>query len=79
MWTPEKIVESFPITLESCRKLLKSKWAPKTMDQLAEHDRKAMENWRLLSKYNQIEPGKFIFDATKWEGILSSSCLSSPD
>ena len=60
MWTHEKIVESFPITLESCRKLLKSKWAPRTLEELAEHDEKVIENWKLLVKHNKIKQGSYF-------------------
>ncbi|CAF0752606.1 unnamed protein product [Brachionus calyciflorus] len=49
-WTPERISESFPITLQSCKKLLKSKWTPKTLDELERHDEKVMENWKSLEK-----------------------------
>lgn len=51
-WTVNKIVECFPITEEACRKLLKSKWAPHSLEQLARHDDRVMENWKMLSKMN---------------------------
>ncbi|RMZ94524.1 neugrin -like protein, partial [Brachionus plicatilis] len=49
-WTPERISESFPITLISCKKLLKSKWAPKTLDELERHDEKVIQNWKMLKQ-----------------------------
>jgi hypothetical protein len=58
IWTPEKIAQSFPITVESCRKLLKSRWAPRTLDELVLHDERAMENWKTLAKVTQTDPGE---------------------
>ena len=55
-WTVEKIVESYPITTESCRKLLRSRWAPKTLDDLARHDEKVIENWKKLTSEEKTEP-----------------------
>ena len=50
-WTVEKIVESFPITLESCKKLLfRSRWAPETLDALIRHDNKVIRNWKILAE-----------------------------
>ena len=57
VWTPERIADSFPITLESCKKLLRSKWTPKTLDQLIEHDEKVMKNWKSLANMENIESG----------------------
>ena len=52
----ERIVASFPITEESCRKLLRSKWSPKTLDDLLRHDQRVIENWKRLSDMAQTEP-----------------------
>jgi hypothetical protein len=43
----------FPINENSCKKLLRSSWAPKTIDELIEHDRKVIENWKVLAKMNE--------------------------
>ena len=59
-WTVVKICESFPITLESCKKLLKSKWVPKTLDDLAKHDEKVIENWKKLTAIENTEPSNFL-------------------
>lgn len=55
-WTVEKICESFPITEENCRKLLRSKWTPKTLDDLSRHDEKVIENWKKLTSSENTEP-----------------------
>lgn len=57
VWTPERIADSFPITVESCKKLLRSPWAPKTLDQLIEHDQKVMDNWKAVANMENIESG----------------------
>ena len=51
-WTVERICDSFPIGVESCRKLLRSKWAPRTLAELRRHDRYVMENWAELVRGN---------------------------
>ncbi len=50
MWTPEKIAESYPIDIENIKKLLRSKWSPKTLDELARHDEKVIQNWKKLAE-----------------------------
>ena len=57
VWTVEKICDTFPITEESCKKLLKSKWSPKTLDELCRHDEFVLENWKRLAKEEDMEPG----------------------
>jgi hypothetical protein len=57
VWSVEKICDTFPITEESCRKLLKSKWAPRTLDELCRHDEFVLENWKRLANEENIEPG----------------------
>ena len=54
-WTVERIAQSYPITEENAHKLLKSKWSPKTLNDLAKHDQKVMQNWALLAKSEQVE------------------------
>jgi hypothetical protein len=56
-WSVDRIVESFPITRESCIKLLKSKWAPKTLDDLIKHDDKVMRNWKELAESEDLDYG----------------------
>lgn len=58
-WTPERIAQSFPITVDSCRKLLKSKWVPRTLEVLARHDDKVIENWKALSEVHPELEGEF--------------------
>jgi hypothetical protein len=61
IWTPERIAECFPISVQSAKKLLTSKWAPKTLDDLADHDQRVIYNWSQLAKMNngkELEPGK---------------------
>lgn len=52
-WTPEKIADSYPISEENVKKLLKSKWSPKTLDDLANHDQKVIDNWRSLTESSE--------------------------
>lgn len=57
-WTVERIVESFPIDEASCRKLLKSHWAPRTLEELIKHDEKVIRNWAQLADHEERENGK---------------------
>jgi hypothetical protein len=62
IWTVEKLADSFPITIESCKKLLRSNWAPKTLDDLIKHDNKVIRNWKLVTERDDITGfGKFFF------------------
>lgn len=54
-WTAEKIADSYPITVDNARKLLRSNWSPKTLDELARHDQKVIGNWRLLAEEEKSE------------------------
>ncbi|XP_068622801.1 neugrin [Battus philenor] len=47
-WTLERIAESFPVTVQTAKKLLKYPWKPATEERIARHDASAMRNWREL-------------------------------
>jgi hypothetical protein len=47
-WGIDQIVESFPITRNGVIRLLKSKFVPKTMEELVRHDKAVRKNWKLL-------------------------------
>ncbi|XP_050350286.1 uncharacterized protein LOC126773392 [Nymphalis io] len=49
-WTPQKIAESFPVTEQVVKKLLKYPWKPATEQRIARHDASAMRNWRELKE-----------------------------
>ncbi|XP_049872109.1 uncharacterized protein LOC126370976 [Pectinophora gossypiella] len=49
-WTPEKIAESFPVTVTVVKKLLKYPWRPATKERIARHDASAMRNWKELKE-----------------------------
>lgn len=56
VWTAEKISESYPISVEECKKLLRSKWAPKTLEQIANHDQQVIDNWKDLYRKEKTAP-----------------------
>ncbi|XP_026750016.2 uncharacterized protein LOC113510708 [Galleria mellonella] len=47
-WTPERIAESFPVTVPVVKKLLKYPWKPASEQRIARHDASAMRNWKEL-------------------------------
>ncbi|KAI5651316.1 neugrin domain-containing protein [Phthorimaea operculella] len=49
-WTPERIAESFPVTVPVVKKLLKYAWKPSTKERIARHDASAMRNWKELKE-----------------------------
>lgn len=49
-WTPERIAESFPVTIPFVKKLLKFPWKPATEERIARHDASVMRNWRELKE-----------------------------
>ncbi|XP_014360593.2 uncharacterized protein LOC106712510 isoform X1 [Papilio machaon] len=51
-WTPQRIAESFPVTVPVVKKLLKYPWKPATEQRIARHDASAMRNWRELKEGN---------------------------
>ena len=55
-WTPEKLSESFPALPETIRKILKSKWVPKSVDAVINYDKQAIENWK------DFKTGKLVVD-----------------
>ncbi|XP_076670494.1 uncharacterized protein LOC143369908 [Andrena cerasifolii] len=55
-WTPEKLSESFPALPETIRKILKSKWVPKSVDTVINYDKLAIENWK------NFKTGKLVVD-----------------
>ncbi|XP_013183787.2 neugrin [Amyelois transitella] len=49
-WTPERIAESFPVTVPVVKKLLKYPWKPATEQRIARHDASVMRNWKELKE-----------------------------
>ncbi|XP_064292515.1 uncharacterized protein LOC128675747 isoform X2 [Plodia interpunctella] len=49
-WTPERIAESFPVTVPVVKKLLKYPWKPATEQRIARHDTSVMRNWKELKE-----------------------------
>ena len=49
---------------------MRSKWAPKTLDDLAKHDEKVIENWKQLSQSENTEPGKLSLKANNFKKII---------
>ncbi|XP_045450119.1 neugrin [Melitaea cinxia] len=49
-WTPQKLAESFPVTENVVKKLLKYPWKPATEQRIARHDASAMRNWKELKE-----------------------------
>lgn len=49
-WTPEKLAESFPVTVPVVKKLLKHVWKPATEQRIARHDQSVMRNWKELKE-----------------------------
>uniref|UniRef100_A0A023G8R6 Uncharacterized protein n=1 Tax=Amblyomma triste TaxID=251400 RepID=A0A023G8R6_AMBTT len=47
-WTAEKISESFPISVQGVKKLLKSRFTVATPERIAEHDREVQLKWKSL-------------------------------
>lgn len=47
-WTPEKLANSFPISVDGVKKLLKSKYRHQTEKGIAKHDQSVLNNWKLL-------------------------------
>lgn len=47
-WTAERISESFPISVQGAKKLLKSRFTTATPERIAEHDRDVQLKWKSL-------------------------------
>ncbi|KAG5312140.1 NGRN protein, partial [Acromyrmex insinuator] len=49
-WTIEKLSESFPALPETIRKILRSKWSPKSVEKVVEYDNVVKQNWEKFRK-----------------------------
>ncbi|XP_060816583.1 uncharacterized protein LOC132907471 [Bombus pascuorum] len=45
-WTPERLSESFPALPETIKRILKSKWEPKSVERILAYDNKVIKNWK---------------------------------
>ncbi|EZA61041.1 uncharacterized protein LOC105287565 [Ooceraea biroi] len=45
-WTIERLSESFPALPETVQKILKAKWAPKSVDRVIQYDNAVVDNWK---------------------------------
>ena len=70
-WPVDRLAKSFPVSKEGVVKILKSKFVPKTVDEIIRHDERVTRNWKALtggdkepdgplaSRYKQlVEDGK---------------------
>lgn len=57
-WTPERIAESFPVTVPVVRKILKNVWKAATLQRIERHDASAMRNWKELKEGSLDIPPK---------------------
>ncbi|XP_076305237.1 uncharacterized protein LOC143222516 [Tachypleus tridentatus] len=48
-WTPVKLAESFPISVDGIKKILKSKFTSATKDRIRKHDKAVLRNWKILT------------------------------
>ncbi|KYM78375.1 hypothetical protein ALC53_11030 [Atta colombica] len=49
-WTIEKLSESFPALPETIRKILRTKWLPKSVEKVVEYDNVVKRNWEKFRK-----------------------------
>ena len=56
-WTPSVIAQHFPVSEKGALKILKSKWAPKSTQQLRDHDDRVAQNWQELRKRKPCKGG----------------------
>lgn len=47
-WTTEKLANSFPISVQGVKKLLKSNYHPETDYEIGKHDQSVLNNWKRL-------------------------------
>ena len=48
VWTPEKIAQSFPISVDGVKRFLKNDYTPQNLDEVMKHDRRVQKRWRAL-------------------------------
>ena len=56
-WTVERIAESFPISVDGAKLLLKANWKPRYVEDLISHDRKVQQRWLVLKSGGEKEGG----------------------
>ncbi len=52
-WTVDRLAESFPISHDGVIKILKSRYQPKSLDEVVRHDKRVQQNWLALKAANQ--------------------------
>ncbi|XP_014253186.1 uncharacterized protein LOC106668721 isoform X2 [Cimex lectularius] len=46
IWTPEKLADSFPATIDVIKKLIRSQWIPRDLKRVKKHDKAVSANWK---------------------------------
>ncbi|KAL8610782.1 hypothetical protein ACOMHN_016765 [Nucella lapillus] len=78
-WTPQQLAQSFPISEEGVRRLLKNSYVPRSEEEIAKHDRRVMAHRRQLRQtlalgsgpgevtqtQTQTHPFQYIIEAGK--------------
>lgn len=55
-WTVGHIAESFPISEDGVRLLLKSAYVPKSLNEVIKHDRRVINNWQNIKSHEESGP-----------------------
>lgn len=63
-WTPERLSESFPALPETIKKILKSRWEPKSVERILAYDNKVIKNWK------QFKTGQLPVNANLKEHLM---------
>nr|XP_031849242.1 uncharacterized protein LOC116434729 [Nomia melanderi]XP_031849244.1 uncharacterized protein LOC116434729 [Nomia melanderi]XP_031849245.1 uncharacterized protein LOC116434729 [Nomia melanderi] len=63
-WTPERLSESFPALPEAIRRVLRSKWTPKSVDKIIKYDSVVIENWK------NLKTGKLVVNPMLHEHLM---------
>ncbi|XP_076443344.1 uncharacterized protein LOC143281929 [Babylonia areolata] len=56
-WTAEQLAESFPVSLEGVKQLLKNSYMPRSEQEIAKHDRRVVDHWRQLKEILALQVG----------------------
>lgn len=78
-WTHHALAESFPVSVQGVRKLLKSKNVPRSWEEVVKHDKRVQENWKALQAGRIQEENMPLIAPERWLLAAGNKALPMPN
>ena len=72
-WTPERIAESFPISVEGARKVRSKTWRPRYIEEVINYDKRVQRRWLELKAAGEKEGGPITNRYSRYHIVITGN------